>query len=625
MNTSTRLPALILGVLAAALYLPLLPDAPTAALDSSWRLGLALACEQRLVFGVDVVFTFGPLGCLVTWQYWPATYLPAIGFWFLVGGAAAWLALEAAQGLAERLRNVAAFSLLALTPDSALLALPIAFVLHGWRTQRMSAAAWFGCAALGPLALTKFTLLPVALLALLCGLGLRLLGWRTPVAVLLAIGAGAAALAAASQPWQAIVPYVANALEVSRHYPEAMQWPASPGSVPFAPLAAAVLLVAAVAFVAIAILQELRASTAGSVAKLALALFTLALLALLVRHGTTRGDAPHLFPAFISLAALLLMYYPTLGTRLRSAAALALGPMLLVPLMMQDRAAVNIPGGSVLHRVWLSIEGAALVVTGNDPRRRLDAAVADLAGAMRARVGPAWPAHDTVDVISYDQYLLLAGDPALWRPRPVFQSYSAYSPALALLNASFLRSDRAPQALVVAAQTIDGRLASLDDAALWQLLRSDYRLTGRLGTGHLVLSRREIRLADASVRMQAVAEVDAADWVDVPGDPGAGLYASAYVERGIGQRLQAVMWKPPLRFLEVRMASGDLCKFRLVSTVAEAGFLLSPLIADTAALERWLREESTDRDRPVAIRVVNASGGPLRVTYRFGPSPYLLQ
>jgi hypothetical protein len=44
---------------ALALALPLQPD---SALDGSWRYLLAIAQERHLVFGRDVIFTYGPLG-----------------------------------------------------------------------------------------------------------------------------------------------------------------------------------------------------------------------------------------------------------------------------------------------------------------------------------------------------------------------------------------------------------------------------------------------------------------------------------------------------------------------------------------------------------------------------------
>ena len=47
-----------------------------------------------------------------------------------------------------------------------------------------------------------------------------------------------------------------------------------------------------------------------------------------------------------------------------------------------------------------------------------------------------------------------------YRPRPVFQSYAAYTPTLAKYNADFLKSDRAPQFV----HALTGKLVARDRA-----------------------------------------------------------------------------------------------------------------------------------------------------------------
>jgi len=52
----------------------------------------------------------------------------------------------------------------------------------------------------------------------------------------------------------------------------------------------------------------------------------------------------------------------------------------------------------------------------------------------------------TSDIYSYDQsYLIASGN--RWNPRPIFQSYSAYTPSLAQLNKEHLLASNAPDHL----------------------------------------------------------------------------------------------------------------------------------------------------------------------------------
>jgi hypothetical protein len=298
---------------------------------------------------------------------------------------------------------------------------------------------------------------------------------------------------------------------------------------------------------------------------------------------------------------------------------------LLLPLLMQEKAAVNIPGGSIAQRALLSWNGAVLVLAGQDPREGLDRGLQAFAAELTEKVGEAWPQGRTVDIVSYDQHLMLAGTPESWRSRPVLQSYSAYSPALTLLNARFLRSAQAPESLVVAGQTIDDRLLTMDDAAIWEVIRRNYQLTGRLATGHLVLARRESEAATEALDPRLYGHVEAEDWVSIPAAEGRSLYASARCEVTWTERLLTLVWKPPTRFLELRMANGETQRYRWIRAAGEGGILIAPLVKDTVSLTSWLSGSNADSVQPTAMRIVDAKGQPVRAAVSFGPYPYPIE
>ena len=67
---------LLLGLLllsVAASIVPLKPDMPDRSLDGSWAWSMNQAVAQHLVFGRDIVFTFGPYASIYTRTYHPAT------------------------------------------------------------------------------------------------------------------------------------------------------------------------------------------------------------------------------------------------------------------------------------------------------------------------------------------------------------------------------------------------------------------------------------------------------------------------------------------------------------------------------------------------------------------------
>src|SRR5205085_1685863 len=75
----------------------------------------------------------------------------------------------------------------------------------------------------------------------------------------------------------------------------------------------------------------------------------------------------------------------------------------------------------------------------------------------RAVVGDA-----PVDLFSYSQGVLLLND-LNYRPRPIFQSYSAYTSYLAAVNAHHYRGGAAPEFVLLNLQPIDHRPATAED------------------------------------------------------------------------------------------------------------------------------------------------------------------
>src|SRR5580765_5135422 len=62
-----------LTVTSLAVFVPFSPRFPAAELDSSWMFAMNQAVAQKLVFGKEIIFTFGPYASIYTEMYHPAT------------------------------------------------------------------------------------------------------------------------------------------------------------------------------------------------------------------------------------------------------------------------------------------------------------------------------------------------------------------------------------------------------------------------------------------------------------------------------------------------------------------------------------------------------------------------
>ena len=64
---------LVALVLTCLAFIPFSPWMPRAGLDPSWCYAINEAVERGLVFGRDMIFTFGPMGSVYSTAYGPGT------------------------------------------------------------------------------------------------------------------------------------------------------------------------------------------------------------------------------------------------------------------------------------------------------------------------------------------------------------------------------------------------------------------------------------------------------------------------------------------------------------------------------------------------------------------------
>src|SRR5213594_5133281 len=64
-----------------AVFVPFSPELPVIGNEGSWRFALNQAVGQGLVFGTDIIYTYGPYASIFTRYYHPATD------WLMLGGS----------------------------------------------------------------------------------------------------------------------------------------------------------------------------------------------------------------------------------------------------------------------------------------------------------------------------------------------------------------------------------------------------------------------------------------------------------------------------------------------------------------------------------------------------------
>jgi len=180
----------------------------------------------------------------------------------------------------------------------------------------------------------------------------------------------------------------------------------------------------------------------------------------------------------------------------------------------------------------------------------------------------------SVDVYPWDQAVVLAHG---WdyQPRPVFQSYVAFTTELSEINAAFLRSPSAPDSILFDVKYIQGFPAMEEDAASWPELLTRYDLKD--ARGQMLL----LQKSDSPRKYQIVEgetlTAQFGDTIDVP-VRGELVWAKIDVQPSLLGRAMDALYKLPPVAMFIARGSGEVSAFRLLPDVARDGFLLSPFV-----------------------------------------------
>ena len=487
--------ALVLALVACTWPFASGPLVAGLGLDNSWVVGLSLAVSHGLVFGRQVVFTYGPLGFVLN----PVAVTPGM---LLAGealGGLLHMALVAV--LLTNLRRWMHWPLaIVLTIVGAVLTEPVIATAFGLVALALSTPAPHRERAIRMLAVGGAAF---AGFALLVKLNDGVAATAIVTAGLLGSDRRRRDLAAAAsslllallalwlllgQPLGALPDYLHNGYEVVGGYVEAMghnelgaggEWEV------WVLLGSAAALTAG-AWTALS-MEPLRRRAALAGAVLLVHYF-------LAREMFVRYDLGH--AAFLGMLVPVALMIP--WRRSQRATGLALGGVLAVAsfavlLQPVDQALNPLEHiDELVAQVHDVMQPAALVAEGHIGMRRDDAVTAVMARTLRGHCVNAEP-DEIAAVWAHPQWR--------WCPLPVFQSYSAYTPRLDQLNAAaYADASRGPdRVLRQVKQAIDGRNPTWESPAAmlsmlchfteiehnesWQTLA---RVPNRCGTPHTI-------------------------------------------------------------------------------------------------------------------------------------------
>ncbi|HEY2052567.1 MAG TPA: hypothetical protein VGH14_01380 [Solirubrobacterales bacterium] len=422
---------------------------PAAGIDPSWNAGLAMAVDQGLHFGREVVFTYGPLGFLNS----RIVFFGGLSVLsFLYAGA---LYVLFCIGLVRALRRALPLLAAMVVAFVAVAWLPMPLVEVGLLTavfacfwlleaERSERALWVFVVAAAtfaaPAALIKLsTGPPVAVILLVALIGARAGGRRIATFVVVFVALVLALWLATGQSLGDIPAFVSRTIEISSGYSSAML-----RSSDVAPWKVTAAVIAAIASgLAVVVAAWLwggrdRATRWAGVVIAALVSFAI------FKEGVVRVDAGHLTLLFANAAVL----WVAIGMSGRRRGLMLAAAAIVFAASLPVRPAGLTTQFDPVSNVRLAVEGARNLVA---PGRRDAFTAAGRAGMQAtyalAPQGLAALEGHTVAVEPWEVGAAWAYE-LDWDPLPVFQSYSAYTPQLDRLNAEAVEDPGGPERIL---------------------------------------------------------------------------------------------------------------------------------------------------------------------------------
>ncbi|KAA0677439.1 hypothetical protein [Azospirillum brasilense] len=568
--------------------------------DAAFIIALPELFKSGAQYGPDVVFTYGPWGILATavvpQDLHTVVLLLRAAFALIAAHIAATLIVRNAASrstqtvLAAGLLVLSAFWIAGL--DQAFWLFPTFFVGIVGIVRRdpretgsgvalvvlaVMASSWIG--------LIKFNFFVLGLCVQIILLCLDLAARRLPLLFAIWVATTAAAWVAAGQRLANLPSWVLACMDLSGGYADAM---AKGFFTPYPPLVVAVLAGALLGFVATAFSIAARLQNRSA----AVAVSAVCVLAAGVAWQHAIGG--NQMEQAVGEVLVAVWFLVAMATWRTGGAAHLWWPAAALPL-------VTVGLFALLIGVWSSFSIMAELKNGLG--RKVTAAVSAIDGRLFSGPDP-WDAlmagirrnipvdvdvQGTADIYPQHTAVVIADPRLRYAPRPAYLSLNAHTARLVERNADHLRDDP-PQVVLFQilnpSRAVDNRHPATADGLSWPELLTRYGIVNAtdeflvLGRLEHAISHRFVPLPTRRIRWGEDIRLDAGPKL---------LWARLHIAPSPIGRIVKAVYKAPHAFLEETLANGGKREYQIVPALGEAGFLLSPLVADTPSFARLMQ------------------------------------
>lgn len=585
----------LLLIIALVLVMPVaFTKPPGIGLDPSWTIALQLAIIEGKVFGRDFIFTYGPLGYLFIHTAVCKWILLLYDLFVLGSLLSIFRKFLPSQPTVMDVINL--FLLAAVTKicwwfsSTGMVFAILCFWL--WRVMECGSsisvvnalvaavALFFGKVNYGLILLFLVPAYGIALLLLhprrrACAISLLL-----SFPILLWLGAVI---------WHVAIPgYLRSSMELIVGYNEAMFEYAANNS----PMVLAFIFLLAIGIVACLDLRK----PAWRDQALFLPLVLLAVL-LLFKNGFVRSDEGHQDSFFVALPLILAIW--CIGRPATRSIKPVLVVSLFCPLIFATLQRSSFKFNDFVEVKPFEYLAELIAAPQNESTAHLESVLRKGFGPMilpdtiQTMIG-----HSTVDVMPWESSII-ALNGLNYHPRPVPQSYLAYTPWLDRLNAEFLRSTNAPDYILYACTqmiTIDGRPAGWDESVAKMALLENYTEAASFELPLRVLPFQVFLLKHTPHARQFVplstnaVSLDLGQPIQIPATTNL-IFLTLEAKRSLWGKLAAAVLPPKMLIACFQYQDGAPKYYRAVLPILKTGVLINRRLDTGDETYHWLRNE----------------------------------
>ena len=203
-----------------------------------------------------------------------------------------------------------------------------------------------------------------------------------------------------------------------------------------------------------------------------------------------------------------------------------------------------------------------------------------------------------------------------WSPRPIFQSYSAYTQYLDKKNSRHFIGNNAPDVILYTGKSIDGRYPIFEEPSTFRNILLNYKYQNNSGTWIILSHSKDTDLSNRTEYL-GTTEAKIGEIAEVPNYNGY-IFGYFTFDYNLFGKVVKMIYKPPPAKIKFVLKDGEITQeFRFIPGTAKNGLFLSQYADNNEEISSLLRGELRNNIKGLIIDTSNPAFYSKNITLRF--------